>query len=261
MTKYKINMVYKFISIILIFLFLMPVTIIYAETPDITENTDNTTEDTDTITDEQGFDYTFINNTKKKALSIFSIDVIEYIRQAYMDSKRVGNYGRLFISKVGIDVALFRKDLEWANETAQNVVDRKDSACVFKYGIQFVIADHKHQGFDGLYNVELGDYAIIKRKNENVEVLICLERCNGINNGNLYKNGVILESLNRGGYSMYTCNENRRHVTMTFWQPVMKDKFENVIPLTVQFVTMKKIIYTNYNKVQNIIHNNQIINK
>ena len=50
MTKYKINMVYKFISIILIFLFLMPVTIIYAETPDITENTDNTTEDTDTIT-------------------------------------------------------------------------------------------------------------------------------------------------------------------------------------------------------------------
>lgn len=191
-------------------------------------------------------EYAFIKDTVKRALSTYPKEVIGYIKDAYMNTERVGTHGRLFIPSVGVDVAAFRMDL--GTYRLQEVTDAKDSACVFKYGKQMVIADHKHQGFDAIYNVKLGDYLVMKRKNGNVEIYVCMEKGNGINNGDLYKDGVMLTRLNAHGYTTYTCNQNRYHITIIFWQPVLIDKFENIIPMTVSFMKMDARIKDSSNK-------------
>lgn len=168
------------------------------------------------------------------------VNAIDYIKDAYKNINRIGDYGRLFVPRVGIDVAAFRKDLK--TNQAQLVTDREDSACVFKYGVQFVIADHKHQGFDALYGVKMGDLAVIKRPNGDAEVLVCVGKDNGVNAPGLYLNGVKINRLNPGGYTTYTCNENRYNVTMVFWQPVLVGPFESLIPMTVGFYKMEEII-------------------
>lgn len=216
-----------------------------------------TIDDSDIIDETKSYSsFTLLPNVYNISKKIY-----KWINFINLDEKRLGSYGRLFIPEVGIDVALFRKDLEWANEPAQKVVDRKDSACVFKYGVEFVIADHKHQGFDALYNVKVGDLAFIKNK-ESIQVLICIQTGNGINNGNLYFEKVCLTKLNKGGYAMYTCNQNRRNVTITFWQPLKNKEYKNTLPVLLSYLFVPHDSSKDNEKlniIKNEIYNRSII--
>ena len=90
------------------------------------------------------------------------------IYDKYSDDRDYANfYGRLHISSIGVDVALYF-------ECSQSVVDREDGAAIFSRDRYdgLIVGDHNNQGFYKLFNVsvgttgyiELGDGSVINIK-------------------------------------------------------------------------------------------------
>ena len=77
----------------------------------------------------------------------------------------LGDYGRLYIPEVGVDVAVYSTS-EYNIDCAQAVCDRQDSAAYcanFNGGHISYIADHWNQGFINIKYCQVGTEAFIKR--------------------------------------------------------------------------------------------------
>lgn len=119
--------------------------------------------------------------------------------------------GRFYIPDVGVNVALY-------DSYAQSVCDKKDSACLFNYASQRVIADHKHQGFSAIKKCKPGMIAYIS-DGERIERFICTEIIQGHNDGYLYDADYNdIEDRNPNGITCYTCNDHWRNITIVFFK-------------------------------------------
>lgn len=131
-------------------------------------------------------------------------------------SKRGGLY-ILDIPDLGVHVMCFPADC-FDGEQNQFVVDAKDSAAYMSWGVESVIADHKHQGFSAIWDCAAGVKAYLTDAN-GTRSLTCVEVGSGTNTGG----GIFSDSghdawnYNDGGICMYTCNEDWQHITVTFW--------------------------------------------
>lgn len=121
---------------------------------------------------------------------------------------------RLTIPSVGVNVACFR-----ASSNLQAYVDASDSAALFSYGYQDVIADHRHQGFSAMKGSAIGSYAYLDYGSYK-QTYVCVANFKGHNTGSSLTDleGNDIAYMNEGGLAMYTCNENWQNVTITLWK-------------------------------------------
>lgn len=131
--------------------------------------------------------------------------------------------GRLTIPDVGINVALFNSGVYDAN--AQRIVDNYDSAALLS-DVDFpIIADHTDQGFCGIKNAVVGQSVAYINYGDHTESYTCVKKCLGTNDGNY-----LWDDEGRSIYYfqqdyiqympyiiMYTCNEDKYHITITIW--------------------------------------------
>ena len=143
-----------------------------------------------------------------------------YIGTEYYENKAYGSAGRLFIPEMDFDVALNWSEIENGGTSAQYYVDLWDSAAIYHYNMQDVIADHSHQGFDVIKYLEIGSKAYIETENGAIDY-VCVEKTTGHNTGHSIEleDGRDCRNLNEGGITMYTCNENWHNITILLWQP------------------------------------------
>ena len=121
-------------------------------------------------------------------------------------------YGRLYIDSADINVALFHVNLKekYGSLRAQIYTDAEDSAAIYQYGVQRIIADHDFQEFEKLKDVEVDDIADIQIGTEHYYYK-CVKKCLGINNGKLYDdNGNLLSRQNKKRYFYVHVHRNRR---------------------------------------------------
>lgn len=123
-----------------------------------------------------------------------------------------GALGRFTIPSVGVDVAVY-------DSSDQAVVDRPDSAGLFYALGQNLVADHNYQGFDAILACEVGCKAYLETADESLE-LTCTGMDVGTNTGRdiVLDSGRSIRGMNPGGYTCYTCNENRVRVTVVFFR-------------------------------------------
>jgi len=124
-----------------------------------------------------------------------------------------GASGRWLIPDVGVNVAVYPSN-------SQSIVDAKDSAGMFQALKQTLIADHNYQGFSAIRNCKPGTIAYLDNGKERCKFI-----CTGITTGQnlksdlVTKDNVSVSKLNVGGFTCYTCNENKKNVTIVFFQP------------------------------------------
>lgn len=154
---------------------------------------------------------------------------LSLVDKILVDTKGLGTSGRLYFDSM-YSVALYGADIYAGS--AQSIVDAKDSAAIFRLGLSTVIADHKHQGFDIIKKVNVGDSAFIKYDGDVIEEYICAEVCLGTNGGSnmITSDGRDIAEMDDYDLVMYTCNQDWEHITIVFWkkaQPEMKLTLEN----------------------------------
>jgi|GEM_PF-2695630 len=133
-------------------------------------------------------------------------------RSKVIDSSEArGAIGRWVIPEVGVDVAAF-------DSSSQSVVDAADSAGLFYALGQHLVADHNYQGFNAIKSCRTGMEAYLETS-EGRQTFICTGITTGTNVGNdiITSDGRSISKVNRGGYTCYTCNENRSSVTIVFF--------------------------------------------
>lgn len=147
-----------------------------------------------------------------------SIDILDTIKQ---NGESLGTLGRLFLPSVDFSVAVYSTDLS-NGDAAQKIVDNKDSAAYFQIRNKFVIADHNHQGFHRITNIEVGEKAYIKNSNGQIEVYKMVNKLEGMNLGydltDLDEKSVL---DGQGDLILYTCYktlEYDNHVMITIWE-------------------------------------------
>ena len=122
-------------------------------------------------------------------------------------------YGRLYIPDVYIDVALYY-------DASQSVVDRLDSAAIFKLGQYdgLNIADHNGQEFIKLFRVKVGLIGYIHLNNGDVTNIRCTNVFNGhnIRTAITDEDGAIVDG--RADILMYTCIDNVENVRICLWE-------------------------------------------
>ena len=135
----------------------------------------------------------------------------------YEDDRNYSNFaGRLYISSVGVDVALY-------NSFRQYVVDREDSAAYFDIAPwqgHMVIGDHNTQGFDAILDVEIGAIAMIVGEDGSITYYECVDAFNGHNTGRYISdwNGKIV--MHRADLLMYTCLDYYKNVRVVLWNKI-----------------------------------------
>lgn len=138
-----------------------------------------------------------------------------------------GNIGRLIISSVGVNVALFNTSI-FDSDDSQPIVDRSDSAAYMEdatgyYGF-VLIGDHRYQGFSAIKS-SIPNRTIAKiDRGSRVDQYICVNKIIGYNGygdrGGLFDlNGNSIADSYYGQLCLYTCNTDET-ITMTFWEPV-----------------------------------------
>lgn len=141
-----------------------------------------------------------------------------------LDEKKVlrkyykGYVGYLSSKSLGLGVRVYKGPEGKKN---QYIVDRENSAYGFTYGEQYMIADHVHQGFYKIKNAVPGE-TTLKFKGITYK---CSKKFNGKNTGEsiTYLNGNDIINSNKGGLTLYTCNDaSGKNVTVTFWKKVKK---------------------------------------
>lgn len=149
-------------------------------------------------------------------------------------------YGRLVISSVNIDVALY-------NSNSQSVCDAEDSACFYYLGSNqgMTIADHSSQTFETLTMVTVGDTAVIKESNGGRIYLQCIEVVDGRNEGDylVYSDGSI--ATGRSDYLTYTCLDTKGNIRICQWDIVNVENidsgYENQFNIDTR--TRNKVVY------------------
>ena len=122
-------------------------------------------------------------------------------------------YGRLYVSDVGIDVALYY-------DASQTVVDRLDSATIFKLAPNdgLNIGDHNGQEFRKLFRVKVGMDGYIRLESGDVVNIRCTDVFNGhnIRSAITDENGIIVSG--RSDILMYTCRDSSENVLICLWE-------------------------------------------
>lgn len=139
------------------------------------------------------------------------------------EKKKRGSVGRLKISSVGVDVALFEVSC-YDSTKNQAVVDRTDSAAYMPDANDYfgftIIGDHSKQGFSKIKNSVPGKTTAVIDFGTYKETYICTKKFKGRNVGDLVDlNGKSIAGQNNGGLTMYTCN-NDGTITITFWEKI-----------------------------------------
>lgn len=137
----------------------------------------------------------------------------------------LGDYGRLIIPDVGIDVGLNEVTCDEASDQA--IVDRKDSAIhvpqeYYPLGEEECIADHTDQGFCRIRDVEAGyTKAYVFHTDGSVSTYVCIELMEGHNNISSFTDyaGNDLSGRHTGGIMMYTCHGCWQNISIAYWQP------------------------------------------
>lgn len=135
-------------------------------------------------------------------------------------SQAASYYGRLHIPSVGIDVGLYR------SSDRQAVVDRKDSACIFRlsYGRRtLLIADHYTQGFVTLMDVAVGMTGHIEKADGDIVHIVCVDVLDGHNTGNGITDDHGVSVVGQHDYLMYTCMGYWRNVRICQWDKIVKE--------------------------------------
>lgn len=129
----------------------------------------------------------------------------------YEDRIYDGYIDNLVIADVGLNVPVYSS----GSSSWQSVVDRENSALYFYFNSKYVIADHKHQGFDKIKNVTVGSTVA----EFNGRTYLCVDKFNGKNQVSsiVSYDGVCIRDMD-GDLFMYTCNENWMNVTITVWK-------------------------------------------
>jgi uncharacterized protein YgiM (DUF1202 family) len=140
---------------------------------------------------------------------------------------RRGNIGRLIISSVGVNVALFNTSI-YDPDDSQPIVDRSDSAAYMEDAMGYygfvLIGDHRYQGFSAIKS-SIPNRTIAKiDRGSRVDQYICVNKIIGYNGygdrGGLFDlNGNSLADFYYGKLCLYTCNTDGT-ITMTFWNPI-----------------------------------------
>ena len=133
-----------------------------------------------------------------------------------------GNKGRLIIPDVGINVAVTEADMFnfETNRYAQEICNREDNAVYTLANGRGIIADHKHQGFDGLYNVLPGMKAYLLQQDGYYYTLVCTQKFDhGVNDEVTLRDDQGNDCCQADcDLFMYTCNPaGWWDITVTYW--------------------------------------------
>ena len=135
-------------------------------------------------------------------------------------SQAASYYGRLHIPSVGIDVGLYR------SSDRQAVVDRKDSACIFRLSYDrrtCLIADHYTQGFATLMDVTVGMTGRVEKADGKTVHIVCVEVLDGHNTGHGITDNHGISVVGQHDYLMYTCMDYWRNVRICQWDKIVKE--------------------------------------
>lgn len=171
---------------------------------------------------DNGWSKVYYNGSEAYIASNYLTTEEPHIETVAEEMARRGNMGRLRISSVGVDVALFETSM-YDISHSQPIVDNADSAAYISdtiddYGF-IIIGDHVHQGFAAIKSSVPGVTIAEIDSGTNIQTYICTEIFIGYNNGCLDDlNGNCIKGRNDGGICMYTCNSDGT-ITITFWQP------------------------------------------
>ena len=146
----------------------------------------------------------------------------EKIKVKSQMKSRGGMIGRLKIPDVGFDVALIRASI-YNGSHNQAVVDAKDSAAwIYDWGDAILIADHNNQGFELMKASIPNKTKAYINNGDTIKTYICTKNIKGHNTGSSITdlNYRRLNGDNDGGLIMYTCNENWRNITITYWKEI-----------------------------------------
>lgn len=134
----------------------------------------------------------------------------------------LGTAGRLYIPEVNINVGLNHADF-YAGDgyNAQAIVDKEDSAAYFLFANKTTIADHNHQGFNRIANLNSSSKAYIKNLNGTIKTYQLVNKFVGKNiSTDLVDNaGNSVQNMN-GSLIMYTCYGLGNGVMVTLWNPL-----------------------------------------
>ena len=136
-----------------------------------------------------------------------------------------GNYGRLIVRNVGIDVFLYTGD---SRDDYQSIVDAENSAVVVqeRRDLEPVIADRRSQGFD-LSGIVKGNKACVVFADGTVQEYVCSRTTTGRNLGSDVVDGLNISiwRQNTGGLAAYASagKKDPAEVIAVFWEPVKSE--------------------------------------
>jgi len=151
---------------------------------------------------------------------VIETPVVSELETVRKDTNVLGTFGRLYLPTVNLNVALYQTDISTGVES-QKIVDQRDSAAYFSVYSHQVIADHSHQGFHKIADIQVGEKAYIKKSNQQVSVYKLTSKFEGMNLGSdltdLNGTSVFDEKENLIMYTCYKINEYENHVMITIW--------------------------------------------
>ena len=132
-----------------------------------------------------------------------------------------GDAGNICIPDLGIDTALYNCNihtLPGAEDVAQEVCDRENSAVYFADCAQPIIADHNYQGFSALANAQ-GKYMYLTH-----EAVCTRYLCTGVYSGinqetDVICNGTSIINSRIASLVAYTCNTSWRDIWVATFEP------------------------------------------
>lgn len=132
------------------------------------------------------------------------------------DTNYRGFYGRFYVQSADIDVALYLSN-------KQSVVDRKDSAAMFRLSYRpkvWIIADHNTQSFASMTDIEVGDEGKIVKHDGGEVFLECAEVLDGHNTGHELTDNHGVNVVGSYPYVTYTCIGYWRNIRICQWNIV-----------------------------------------
>ena len=127
---------------------------------------------------------------------------------------KYGTYGRLYINNYSVALYDFNVNTS-SKKDLQTIVDDKDSAAYYINWDKLIIADHSHQGFNILVNLNIGTTSYIKFKNGKTIKYKLIYKSKGTNAGEdlIDTNGNSFFDMD-SDIIMYTCYKNGIMVTL-----------------------------------------------
>ena len=129
-------------------------------------------------------------------------------------------------------------------DNKQETCDKEDSACYWKQGDGYIIADHNSQAFKTLADVKVNDIAIIEFKDGTSKQYKCVKAFNGHNTGNNItdENGASL--YNSNDLLMYTCRDTWKNITIRLFDEVktMNEQQTENLDAIINFEQLAEIV-------------------